>query len=213
MILVAWLGAGVACAFLIGSIPWGYVVGKAKGVDVRQQGSGNIGATNVGRTLGWRWGSLVLALDALKGVMAVLGVDWLMGRISADGLGDIEWRGIVLGVGAVLGHNFCPWLGWKGGKGIATSAGVLLAALPAAFLCAFGTWLVFFAATRIVSLASICGAIALGVAGMWLYGGGILGWACVVLSVLAVVRHRANIVRLLAGKEPRASRAKKEDRK
>ncbi|MCC6352407.1 MAG: glycerol-3-phosphate 1-O-acyltransferase PlsY [Verrucomicrobiae bacterium] len=208
--IIGWLAGGAACAFLVGSVPWGYVVGRAKGVDVRRHGSGNIGATNVGRVLGKGWGGLVLLLDALKGVGGVLGVDWLVGRMAPGILDGVEWRGIVFGVGAVLGHNFCPWLGWRGGKGIATSAGVLLAALPGAFLWAFGTWLVVFAASRIVSLASIGAAVVLGAAGMWRYGPGALGWSCVALGVLAVVRHRANIGRLLRGEEPRAFQKNRE---
>jgi len=209
--MMTWLGGGVACSFLIGSIPTGYLVGKAKGVDVRQHGSGNIGATNVGRILGRGWGALVLALDILKGVAGVLCVDWIVARVSAGALDAIDWRGIAFGSGAVLGHNFCPWLGWRGGKGIATTGGVLLAALPAAFLVAFATWVVLFGVSRIVSLASVFAALALGVAGMLRYGPGVLGWACVMLAVLAVVRHRANLVRLFQGEEPKAFQKKKED--
>ncbi|HPA18904.1 MAG TPA: glycerol-3-phosphate 1-O-acyltransferase PlsY [Verrucomicrobiae bacterium] len=211
VMLVAWLAAGAALAFLVGSIPWGYVIGRAKGIDVRAHGSGNIGATNVGRLLGRGWGVLVFLLDALKGVAGVVCVDWLVEWLSAGALRGVDWRGIVFGVGAVLGHNFCPWLGWKGGKGIATSAGVLLAALPGAFLWAFGAWAVLFALTRIVSLASIGAAVVLAAAGMWRYGHGVLGWACLALAVLAVVRHRANIGRLFRGEEPRAFQKKKQE--
>ncbi len=209
--VVVWLMAGAACAFLVGSIPWGYLVGKLKGVDVRAHGSGNIGATNVGRVLGRGWGASVLLMDALKGVAGVLCVDWVVRRVAPGVVEGLEWRGVAFGVGAVLGHNFCPWLGWKGGKGIATTAGVLLAALPWAFLWAFGVWAVVFAASRIVSLASIAAAVVLGVAGMWRYGPGVLGWSCVVLGVLAVARHRANIGRLWRGEEPRAFQKKAEE--
>lgn len=208
-VVAAWLAGGAGCAFLVGSIPWGYVVGRVKGVDVRRAGSGNIGATNVGRILGRGWGALVLLLDLLKGVAGVLCVDWLVRRIAGGVLDGVDWRGVVFGVGAVLGHNFCPWLGWKGGKGIATTGGVLLAALPGAFLWAFGAWVVVFGLSRIVSLASLGAAVALGSAGMWVYGSGVRGWSCVVLGVLAVVRHRANIGRLLRGEEPRAFQKKK----
>ena len=113
-------------AFLLGSIPTGYLVARAKGVDIRRHGSGNIGATNVFRTLGKPLGILVFFIDALKGFSAV----WLANHFGQA----CPWTGIVAAVAAIAGHNYTPWLGFKGGKGIATSAGVLLALMPWAVL-------------------------------------------------------------------------------
>lgn len=190
-------------AFLLGSIPTGYLVARAKGVDIRQHGSGNIGATNVFRTLGKPLGVLVFFLDALKGFAAV----WLAlcyGGASA-------WPAILAAVAAIAGHNYTPWLGFKGGKGIATSAGVLIALMPWAVLAIAVVWFAVFFATRYVSLASICAAAALPVAvgALWYSGcggnGPLLGFA-VLIAALAIWRHRSNIERLMAGTEHRFDR-------
>ena len=120
-------------AYLLGSIPTGYLVAKAKGIDIRSVGSGNIGATNVFRILGKPAGIFVLLADALKGFLAV----WLTQEFSPHfniAAGDLEMHLIVAGVGAILGHNYTCFLKFKGGKGIATSAGVLMALAPAAFV-------------------------------------------------------------------------------
>jgi glycerol-3-phosphate acyltransferase PlsY len=192
----ALLASGLAAAFACGSIPFGYLAGRLRGIDVRQHGSGNIGATNVGRVLGKPWFFVVFLLDAAKGVAAVL-----LGSALAPGAP--EWLRPALGLAAVLGHNYCPWLGFKGGKGIATTAGVLAAVCPFAFAWALGAWLVFFAASRIVSLGSLASAVALAISGPAHYGWGPIGFMAVLLGVVAVIRHRANIRRLLAGTEPR----------
>ena len=193
-------------AFVLGSIPTGYLVARAKGVDIRQHGSGNIGATNVFRTLGKPLGVLVFFADALKGFGAV----WLASRF-----GDASaWTGIVAAVAAIAGHNYTPWLGFKGGKGIATSAGVLLALMPWAVLAIAVVWVVVFKVSRYVSLASISAAAALPVAvgALWYAGcggnGPLLGFA-VVISALAIWRHRSNIERLRAGTESRFKPEKK----
>ena len=190
-------------AFLLGSIPTGYLVARAKGVDIRQHGSGNIGATNVFRTLGKPLGILVFVIDALKGFTAV----WLAVRVG----GGSDWSGLIAAVAAITGHNYTPWLGFKGGKGIATSAGVLLALMPWAVLAIAFVWFAVFFATRYVSLASICAAAALPVAVgvLWFYGCGgnapLLGFA-LLIAALAIWRHRSNIERLMAGTEHRFDR-------
>ncbi|MDW8309227.1 MAG: glycerol-3-phosphate 1-O-acyltransferase PlsY [Verrucomicrobiales bacterium] len=198
-------------AYLLGSIPTGYLVARARGVDIRAVGSGNIGATNVFRTLGRGPGIFVLVVDALKGFVAcrifgTLGAAWFAGQSGSVR----EFFPIVAGLSAVLGHNYTCWLGFKGGKGIATSAGVLLALFPKAFLAVLGVWALVFAVGRYVSLASVAAAVALPVAvGLLGYGVERLVVA-VLLSVLAIYKHKSNIQRLLAGTEhrfgkPRAS--------
>lgn len=193
-------------AFLLGSIPTGYLVARAKGVDIRQHGSGNIGATNVFRTLGKPFGVFVFMVDALKGFAVV----WLAGRFG----GASDWAGIIAAVAVIAGHNYTPWLGFKGGKGIATSAGVLLALMPWAVLCIAIVWFVVFKVSRYVSLASISAATALpvAVAALWSAGcggnGPLLGFS-VLISALAIWRHRTNIQRLRAGTESRFEGKKK----
>ena len=193
-------------AFLLGSIPTGYLVARAKGVDIRLHGSGNIGATNVFRTLGKPLGIFVFVTDALKGFAAV----WLAGRFG----GASDWAGIIAAVAVIAGHNYTPWLGFKGGKGIATSAGVLLALMPWAVLCIAIVWFVVFKVSRYVSLASISAAAALpvAVAALWSAGcggnGPLLGFS-VLISALAIWRHRTNIQRLRAGTESRFEGKKK----
>jgi glycerol-3-phosphate acyltransferase PlsY len=193
-------------AFLLGSIPTGYLVARAKGVDIRKHGSGNIGATNVFRTLGKPLGIFVFLVDALKGFAAV----WLAAQ-SGDGS---DWAGIVAAVAVIAGHNYTPWLGFKGGKGIATSAGVLLALMPWAVLAIAVVWVLVFKISRYVSLASICAAAALPVAVglLWFSGcggnGPLLAFS-LAISALAIWRHRTNIQRLRAGTESRFERKTK----
>lgn len=192
-------------AFLLGSVPTGYLVGRLRRIDIRQHGSGNIGATNVLRTLGKPLGILVFVIDALKGLAAVLVPLWLLGP-------DVPaWLPVMAGVAAVAGHNYTPWLGFKGGKGIATSAGVLLGLMPWAVLVVAVVWFAVFSATRYVSLASMLAALALPVAVAGLWSAGIGGNApllvfALLLSALAIWRHRSNIGRLRAGTEPRFAR-------
>jgi glycerol-3-phosphate acyltransferase PlsY len=193
-------------AFLLGSIPTGYLVARAKGVDIRKHGSGNIGATNVFRTLGKPLGIFVFLVDALKGFAAV----WLGSHYGAGS----EWAGIIAAVTAIAGHNYTPWLGFKGGKGIATSAGVLLALMPWAVLAIAVVWVLVFKISRYVSLASICAAAALPVAVglLWFVGcggnGPLLAFS-LAISALAIWRHRTNIQRLRAGTESRFERKTK----
>ena len=193
-------------AFLLGSIPSGYLVARVRGVDIRQHGSGNIGATNVFRTLGKPLGIFVFFADALKGFAAV----WLAGRFG----GGSDWAGIIAAVAVIAGHNYTPWLGFKGGKGIATSAGALLALTPWTVPVVAAVWVAVFKITRYVSVASIAASIAVPVSVGALWLGGIAGSAplfgfALLISALAIWRHRTNIQRLRAGTESRFERKKK----
>jgi glycerol-3-phosphate acyltransferase PlsY len=151
----------VIIAYLLGSIPFGVLVAKAKGVDIRSAGSGNIGATNAMRVLGKPAGILVLLLDALKGYAAVAWLPVMLSRWLGECRRLIPVLPVIAGIGAVLGHNYTCWLKFKGGKGIATSAGVYLALAPWAVLIALVVFLLAVAVTRYVSVGSIAAAIAL----------------------------------------------------
>jgi glycerol-3-phosphate acyltransferase PlsY len=203
-------GLGLAVfAFLLGSIPTGYLVGRSRGIDIRKSGSGNIGATNVFRTLGKGPGIFVFVCDALKGLAAVLLSRALLGSAwLPDPAGfSPATAGITAGIAAILGHNFTPWLGFKGGKGIATSAGVLLGLMPMAMLGALAAWLILFRTTRYVSVASMAAAVSLPLTtgALVLFGGldPALLWFSVAAAALAIWRHRSNIARLRAGTESR----------
>jgi glycerol-3-phosphate acyltransferase PlsY len=203
-----------AAAYLLGSIPTGFLVAKAKGVDIRTVGSGNIGATNVFRILGRPAGIFVLLADALKGFAAVALVmnlypelNDLLPRIFPEtAVTNPSLRGnlaILAGLLAVLGHNYTCWLHFKGGKGIATTAGVYFALAPLSVSIALGAWMLCFAVTRYVSVASVMAAIALPVA-VWLtHPSLLLGIVTTVLGALAIYKHKANLQRLLNGTEHR----------
>ncbi|MES2506153.1 MAG: glycerol-3-phosphate 1-O-acyltransferase PlsY [Verrucomicrobiota bacterium] len=198
--------------YLSGAMPFGYWAGKLKGMDIRQHGSGNIGATNVIRVLGKGIGIPVFILDALKGWLPVwLAASFLAKQGAATEI--VSAGAVVAGLSAVLGHMFTFWLGFKGGKGVATTAGVLLGIAPLAMLGGLLVWLLFFFTTRYVSLASMMagvGVVATMVAVMVSEGrwdAVMLGFG-VLIMVLVIVRHRANIGRILAGTEPKAGRKK-----
>lgn len=203
----------VAFAYFCGALPFGYLAGKLKGIDIRQHGSGNIGATNVLRVLGKKIGIPVFILDMLKGLFPTLLASYVMRRLGA-GENIAALVSVFAAAATVLGHNFTFWLGFKGGKGIATSTGALLGLVPLALLIVLIVWIVTFYSTRYVALASIVAAIALPVAmiavmtwqGTWNYV--LLGFG-IVIGVLAVVRHRSNIQRMLTGTENRFDRKKK----
>ena len=190
-------------AYLLGSIPTGYLVARAKGIDIRTVGSGNIGATNVFRMLGKPAGILVLVVDGLKGFAACSWLADIVIQPFAVAPDKIECLKIVAGICAVLGHNFTCWLKFKGGKGIATSAGVYFALAPLAAGIALGTWIIVFALGRYVSVASIAAAAALPVA-VWLTNDSrFLGIVTTALGLLAIYKHKGNIQRLLNGTERR----------
>jgi glycerol-3-phosphate acyltransferase PlsY len=202
----------IAAAFLCGSVPFGYWAGKLKGLDIRQHGSGNIGATNVIRVCGKGIGIPVFILDMIKGLVPVLLPSWMLAGTEITG-SLLSATAVVCGLAAILGHMFTPWLGFKGGKGVATAAGVLLGIAPIAMLAALGTWLLFFFTSRYVSLASMAAAIAVPVtmavqmAAAKSWDGVLLGFG-ILLAILVVVRHRANIQRLMAGTESRVGKKK-----
>jgi len=160
----------VTVSYFLGAVPTGYLAGKARGVDVRTMGSGNIGATNAFRVLGKTAGIIVLLVDALKGFVAARWVPLLAVCFFPAASSQSEHLALAAGVAAILGHNFTCWLKFKGGKGIATSAGVVLAWAPLACVTALILWGLVFALTRFVSLASIAAALILPVA-VWYWNG------------------------------------------
>lgn len=203
---MAYLIAAIV-GYLLGSIPFGFLMGKWKGIDLRKEGSGNIGATNALRILGKPAGSAVLALDALKGAFAC----WIAPTLVVTMLGSNsngQLISLVAGFSAVLGHNYTCWLRFKGGKGIATSAGVLLALTPGGLLISLATFLLLLGITRTVSIGSI-GAAAILPIGTWVSGGrGGLLVITIVMGGLAIYKHKSNILRLLAGTEPKIGQKK-----
>ncbi|MEO8206978.1 MAG: glycerol-3-phosphate 1-O-acyltransferase PlsY [Chthoniobacterales bacterium] len=199
-------------SYLLGSIPGGFLLGRMRGIDLRKEGSGNIGATNALRVLGKKYGYMVFAIDFLKGVLAVLlachGYCILQGIPAPE---ETSVAGIVAAIACVLGHNFPVWLKFKGGKGIATSAGIIVSLFYwQVFVAAVIAWFFFFFTTRYVSIASIAASIALPASLLVLY---IMGrtdiWLLTtgsVMCALALWMHRGNIARLLNGTEPRFAR-------
>lgn len=193
----------ILAAYLIGATPFGYLAGKVRGIDIRQHGSGNIGATNVLRVLGKPIGYTVLFLDMLKGLVPVL---------IATRASDATAIHIATAVAAILGHNYTFWLGFKGGKGIATTGGAILPLIPWALLVAVTGWVLALLVTRYVSVASICAALlipaTLAVQMFWTgpWNPGIFAFGLFV-CVLAIWKHRSNIGRLRRGEENRFSRS------
>ena len=200
----------VAVAYLFGSIPWGYIAGRLKGIDVRAHGSGNIGATNVLRVLGKPWGFTVFFADAFKGFLAVRTALLLVTR-TPGAAEYAEFYAILAAAACVAGHSFPVWLRFKGGKGVATSAGALFGVVPIASVTIFLVWLVVFLTTRYVSLASIIAALALPIVVAVLVHlkftqGHVLLYFSMVMTALVVWRHRSNMSRLLNGTEQRFAR-------
>jgi glycerol-3-phosphate acyltransferase PlsY len=199
----------VAIGYLLGSIPSGFLVGKCRGIDIRQHGSGNIGATNVVRTLGRPWGVLVFALDVLKGIVAVqLAMRGLACSASACPI-TADQLGILAGLGCFLGHCFPVWLKFKGGKGVATGAGILIGLTPWTAIIGVVIWGIVYYSSRYVSLASIIAATSLPII-VWVLQRqtNSVFWFTLVISALAIWRHRTNIQRLLAGTESRFEKKK-----
>jgi acyl phosphate:glycerol-3-phosphate acyltransferase len=188
----------VLAAYLLGAIPNGLLLARLKGVDLQQVGSGNIGATNVYRCVGKGWGIAAFLLDAVKGFVPAFVFPRLLESAP-------PWLGLACGVAAVAGHNWPVWLKFKGGKGVSTSAGMLLGIAPAAVGVGFAVFALTVALTRFVSLGSILAAVAVPTAYVVMNGTGnrLLAGALVVMGLLVIVKHRANIRRLLHGTEPR----------
>ncbi len=208
-----WLTGGVA-AYLTGSLPFGFLLVQSRGKDIRTLGSGNIGATNVFRSVGKPLGILTFALDVAKGYCGVKLIPPLAAGLAG---GNYETMALPVFCGAltVVGHNWTCFLKFKGGKGIATSAGMLLALAPAGAGIAVALWLTVFLATRYVSVASIAAAGAMGAAAWPLYSSKHGAWfpgVLTLLAVLAVWKHRSNITRLHAGTESRFTFGKNKKR-
>lgn len=181
--------------YLLGSISFAVIVSKRQGVDIFTEGSGNPGATNVKRTLGAKWGNIVFALDALKGLVAA---GWPILLLA-------ELRLAVIGlIAAIIGHSFSPFLKFRGGKGVATTMGGLAAIMPLSLLVGLLAWLLVFFITKFVALASIIFAFSLPVSALNLYGSSDPRFTLsLMLCVLIFFRHRSNLRRLLQGKENR----------
>ena len=217
----------VLAGYVSGSIPFGYLIGRARGVDIRTRGSGNIGATNVGRVLGKKFGGLCFALDVLKGLAPTAGAGLAMGVWGTSSItaSDASWWIGVAGA-TMAGHMFPVWLRFRGGKGVATGLGACLGihpylSLPA--LSALVVWIVSVRATRYVGFSSCVAAASLVVfvwvwhgLGLWgrlageAEGGGLAPFyaGTAVLAVIVVVKHRGNLARMARGEEPRLGEAK-----
>lgn len=194
-------------AYLAGSLPFGLLVARlAKGIDIREHGSKNIGATNVTRVLGAKWGAMCFVLDVLKGALPICLPKLIL---AANEPNHLHWQ-VAAGLMSILGHMFPIWLGFHGGKGVATALGVAAMLAPLATAITFGVFIACFAVTRIVSISSILSAVTFAVAQMyflWPQPFRIGRWSIAVFSLavptLIIVKHRSNIVRLLRGEEPR----------
>jgi glycerol-3-phosphate acyltransferase PlsY len=206
--------AAAAVAYFLGSIPWGYLVGRIKGIDLRKEGSGNTGATNALRVLGKKWGYTVFALDTFKGWLAVVAAFQISSRVFQSTPTETISAGVVAAIFAVLGHSYPVWLRFQGGKGIATSAGIMLALFPwPVFASGLAVWLALFYSTRYVSAASLGAAVALPTSSaiLWWLGDcdAIRTTIALAMCVLAVWRHKPNITRLMAGTEKRFEKKRK----
>ena len=194
--------------YLLGSLPFSFWLGKLRGVDIRKIGSGNIGATNLARSAGAGWGVLAFILDCGKGFAAAMLAGYLF-EVFHVFFTSVSLFKIIGGTAAILGHNWSIWLKFKGGKGVATSAGVFLALAPVSLASALVVWAIVFALFRYVSLASIIAAISLP---LWMKFGPIeyidlptVYFACIT-TILIIYRHRSNIKRLLQGTENKVGR-------
>lgn len=211
------IAVAALAAYILGSIPFSYLAGRIfAGIDLRQHGSGNLGASNTFRILGARAAVAVLVLDVAKGFVPVYMApiaNNMQGLLALRPMGD-HWLMLVAALFAVLGHMFSLFLRFSGGKGIATSAGAFMALSPWAFMAAFLVWLLVFVATRIVSAGSISAALALPVIVLLLQRTGLANrhWSLLALScaiaIVVLIKHRGNISRLLAGEEPALERRK-----
>ena len=210
----------VACfiigAYLLGAVPFGLLIGLARGVDIRQHGSKNIGATNAGRVLGRKWGYLCLLLDVLKGFLPTLAASFVLIRRPPDAIMLLAWIGV--GLAAVLGHVFPVYLQFRGGKGVATTVGVALGIFPY-FTIAMAAALVLYAVVRftsgMVSLGSLTIAVVFPAAffayvrldpDLTWHGTWPLGCVAVLLGMLIILRHAGNIARLIRGEESKIGR-------
>jgi len=226
----AWLGLLIA-AYLLGAIPFGLLIGLAKGVDVRQHGSQNIGTANVGRTLGRKWGLLTFFLDALKGFIPVLTAGFVLKTVSRPEVpAHLAWAWLSVGVASVMGHMWSPFLKFRGGKGVATGFGATLAIFPILSLPALAAlliWIICVRITRFIGFSSCVAAVSIPILLIFVtpvckhFGlfvpepGAPVTWpmwpyvtAAVMLATMVVWRHRSNIARMINGTEPRYGQKK-----
>ena len=204
--------AGVA-SYLLGAIPFGLIVARAKGVDIRKIGSGNIGATNVFRSVGKGLGIFTFICDMLKGSVTAFAFPLVATLLFAFPDEQKFPLALVCGCAAIAGHNWPIYLCFKGGKGVATSAGVLLGIAPGCVGIGIAVWIIVFVFSRYVSVASIIAAAAVGGSSWWLYlkDGKLRPVALTVLAALAIWRHKSNIRRLINGTENRFEFRKKKE--
>ncbi|RPH74479.1 glycerol-3-phosphate 1-O-acyltransferase [bacterium] len=216
----------VVLSYLIGSIPNSIIISKAvKGIDIREHGSGNAGGTNVMRVLGWKYGLLVILLDALKGVIVVVVVARLhygsMPFQNITPFDDLTLIQIIAGISATIGHIWTIFAGFRGGKGIATALGMLLMIVTIDMLISIGIFIIVVAVSRYVSLGSILGAIAVpltlvvreNILHVNIPGYNTLLPFVIAVSLLVIYTHRKNVVRLLNGNESKVNFSKKKSRK
>ncbi len=207
-----WIIISIFISYLIGSIPTAFIFGKIiKGIDIRKFGSGNVGATNALRVLGKKAGIAVLVLDVLKGVLSI----FLVQAAIAPGNGSADVYRILAGISCICGHNWTIFLNFKGGKGMATTLGVLIGlavktpGLGVILICLVLIWALLFIIFRIVSLASIASALLMPVFMIIFRQSPIMIFAGIILSIFVLLRHKPNITRLLQGKEPKLDFNKK----
>ncbi|MDT8391359.1 MAG: glycerol-3-phosphate 1-O-acyltransferase PlsY [Lentisphaeria bacterium] len=191
--------AGVVLAYLIGAAPFALMLGKMNGVDIRTKGSGNVGATNLTRNVGKSWGAACFILDFLKGFLPTL----LFPRAFTEAHPAL---GVLCAVAAVAGHVYPVYLRFKGGKGVSTTLGALLALSAVPVLIAMAVWAIVFKTSRYVSVASLSAAAALPAAALFCRGDAWTKWAFLGLAILIIYRHRSNITALRNGTENRFSR-------
>ena len=200
-------------AYLVGGIPFGLILGKLKGIDIREHGSGNIGATNVWRTCGKGFGLTCFVFDSMKGFLPVFAAGYFSGQLSVNA----DYAQILAAGFTVLGHTCSPYLKFRGGKGVATSAGAVFALSPAALGTALAAWIVTLALFKLVGLASVVAAIVLPLSAFLYQGLSLVETGVPVLCLLSVLgaltvfRHKSNIQRIIAGTEPKIGSKKESD--
>ena len=201
-------------AYLFGSLPIGLMVGRmVKGIDVRNYGSGNIGASNVWRTMGPLWGIAVFLFDFCKGYLPTLltrGIPnvpgWLpIPHVAAASSNVPDWLPVAVGLAAIMGHNFSPFLKFKGGKGVATSLGVAFGLSATAAAVGFTVWLACLLATRYISVSSMVGAVAASLVLVYIHRDHAHLAFAVLVTLSVILKHRSNMRRLQSGTEPKVS--------
>lgn len=188
----------IAAGYLLGSIPFAFLLARRKGIDLRRAGSGNVGASNVLRTSGASLGVLAMTLDGLKGVLAVL---------LAQGVAPGSTVPVAAGLASVVGHVYPAWLRFQGGKGVATAAGAFAVLAPLAAAIAVGVFAIAVLTTRMISVGSVSAAVALAVAAIATDSPRLVSAGAAIAAVLVVYRHRGNLSRLIAGTERRVGGA------